>query len=87
MRGLACEEKKELEQAISDYSEAIRLDPNYAPAWLHRGAAWSIAGEYDKAVQDMNEAIRLKPDDMQALGACGGSPGMMQKSMKKLFSI
>jgi tetratricopeptide (TPR) repeat protein len=42
--------------------EAIRLDPNYAPAYCGRGYAYQEQGNFDKAISDYTEAIRLEPN-------------------------
>jgi tetratricopeptide (TPR) repeat protein len=52
---------KELELAIADYSEAIRLDPKHPKAYRCRGSAWHQSGQWDKAIADFSEAIRLAP--------------------------
>lgn len=45
--------------ALQDYSEAIRLKPNYAIAFNNRGVARSAKGDIEGALQDFNEAVRL----------------------------
>ena len=55
--------KGELDKAIADYSEAIRLDPKDPQAFADRGTAWISAGEPDKAMADFNEVVRLNPKD------------------------
>ena len=55
--------KGEYDAAIKDYSEAIRLKPDYAKAYTNRGIAYGKKGEYDEAINDFSEVIRLKPDD------------------------
>jgi Tfp pilus assembly protein PilF len=57
------EERKELDIALGDYNEAIRLDPTSAYVYSNRGTAWNDKKEYDKAIADYNEAIRLDPKD------------------------
>jgi tetratricopeptide (TPR) repeat protein len=42
-------------------TEAIRLDPKYAPAHISRGNVWTDQKEYDKAIADYNEGVRLDP--------------------------
>jgi tetratricopeptide (TPR) repeat protein len=49
------------QRAIADYSEAIRLDPKYAVAYLGRGLAYAYKKEYDRAIADYGEAIKFDP--------------------------
>ena len=50
------------DEEIRFYTEAIRLNPDYAVAFYNRGIAHSDKGDLDGALQDYSEAIRLKPD-------------------------
>ena len=59
LRGVALIRKNELDRAIADFSEAIRIDPTYARAHNGRGAARSRKSDYDAALVDYSEAIRL----------------------------
>jgi tetratricopeptide (TPR) repeat protein len=59
--------RKELDTAIADYNEAIRLNPGSAGvAHQGRGRAWRDKKDYDKAIADCNEAIRLDPGHARA---------------------
>jgi hypothetical protein len=74
-RGSAYVTKGDLDRAIVDYTEAIRLYPKYAEAYYNRGTAYATKGDRESAVGDFNEsngdyahaladydeAIRLKP--------------------------
>ena len=60
-RGLAHQAKNNLDQAIADYSAAIRTDPKFAPAYNNRGWALNEKKEHDQAVADFDQAIRLDP--------------------------
>ena len=60
--GLSSLLKLDYAKAISDFSLAIRLDPNYAPAYNKRGIAYEKQRNFDKAISDYNEAIRLDPN-------------------------
>lgn len=62
---------KEYDLAIRDCDEAIRIDPNYALAYVHRGFALAAKGDYDKAVQDYDSALRLNPRESFAYNGRG----------------
>jgi len=57
------------DKAIAHFTEAIRLDPKSADAYINRGSAYGKKGESDKAIADFTEAIRLAPRFFQAY--CG----------------
>ena len=54
------------DEAIMDFTEAIRLDPTLAEPYCNRGAAYYEKGHYDKAFADFTEAVRLKPTFAEA---------------------
>jgi tetratricopeptide (TPR) repeat protein len=60
-RGLAYQRKDDLDRAIADYGEAIRLDPEYAEAYYGRGLTYRNKGDLERAIADYSEAIRLDP--------------------------
>lgn len=62
-RAVAWQDKYDLDRALADYSEAVRLDPGYANAFNNRGLAWQAKGDLDRAIVDHTEAIRLDPKD------------------------
>jgi tetratricopeptide (TPR) repeat protein len=55
--------------AISDFNEAIRLNPNDAMAYYRRGFVYlkqSIETNESKAIADLTEAIRIDQNFVQA---------------------
>ena len=50
------------DEKLRCYSEAIRLRPDYADAFINRGIARKAKGDLEGALQDYSEAIRLRPD-------------------------
>ena len=74
-RGSAWSDKGDNDRAIADYSETIRLDPNYAPAYNNRGNAWGDKGDTDRAIADYSEAIRLDPKFVPAYNNRGSAWG------------
>ena len=51
----------ELDKAVADYSEAIRLDPKDARLYHGRAYVYARQGQLDKTIADCTEAIRLDP--------------------------
>ena len=59
-RGLAYQKKGKWDNAIADYTEAIRLNPNYTEECLYnRGKAYQAKGDTAKAEADFNKAKEL----------------------------
>ena len=63
--GVKLFERGEAEEALAEYTEAIRLDPNFAVAYFNRGQTYFALGQSQKAVQDYAEAIRINPGRAQ----------------------
>jgi tetratricopeptide (TPR) repeat protein len=72
-RGLGQEDraKEALDRAISNYREAIRLEPDITMAHLNLGTALDDKGDPDGAIASYREAIRLEPDLARAHGMLG----------------
>jgi tetratricopeptide (TPR) repeat protein len=66
-RGLAWQKKRQISQAIVDYTIAIQVDPNYKEAYNNRAAAYMLLFDFNKSLEDCNQAIRIKPDYASAL--------------------
>jgi tetratricopeptide (TPR) repeat protein len=60
-RGLAWAAKGNLDQAVSDIGQGIRLDPQHAYRWQDRGEIYTRLGKYQQAIADIIEAIRKDP--------------------------
>jgi tetratricopeptide (TPR) repeat protein len=60
-RGTAYRLNGDLDRAIQDFGQAIKLNGKFAAAYNNRGVAYDHKGEYDRAIQDYEQAIRLKP--------------------------
>jgi Flp pilus assembly protein TadD len=63
------------DRAIATASEAIRLDPKGAVAFVNRGAAYGNKGDNDRAIADHNEVIRLDPKNTIAFVSRGFAYG------------
>ena len=65
-RGIAHNDKGEVDKAIKDYNKAIKLNPNYVYAYNNRGIAYRRKGEIERAIEDYNTAIELKSNYAEA---------------------
>lgn len=61
-RGIEFAQGGNIDKAISEFDEAIRINPHYTSAFYDRGVAWDIKGDVDRAIADWTEAIQLNPN-------------------------
>ena len=57
----------DLNRALEDYTEAIRINPKNAEAYYNRGIVQVKMKQYDQAVQDFQKVIVIKPFFPEAL--------------------
>jgi tetratricopeptide (TPR) repeat protein len=67
LRGLRFYERERYSDAITDYTEAIRLQKDFGAAYLNRGLAFLGKGDLDTAIADLTKALQLDPGDAVAL--------------------
>ncbi|MBS0530246.1 MAG: tetratricopeptide repeat protein, partial [Proteobacteria bacterium] len=60
-RGYGLTEKRELDRALADLDEAIKIDPAYACAYTNRGRVFAFKKDLDRAIKDYDEALRIDP--------------------------
>ncbi|MGE0421725.1 MAG: tetratricopeptide repeat protein [Reyranellaceae bacterium] len=60
-RGNALIDRSAFVQAVESFDQAIRANPDYAPAFDNRGVAYLRMHQYERAIRDFTEAIRLRP--------------------------
>jgi predicted O-linked N-acetylglucosamine transferase (SPINDLY family) len=65
--------KRQLDEAMVAYRQAIRLKPDYAEAYSNLGKASKDLGQLDEAIAFYRQAIRLKPDLAEAHNNLGNA--------------
>jgi tetratricopeptide (TPR) repeat protein len=58
-RGLCYEFLQDLDHALSDYTQAVQIKPDFAEGYLYRARILERQGETEKAAADLREAHRL----------------------------
>ncbi|BCL34722.1 tetratricopeptide repeat-containing serine protease family protein [Nostoc sp. MS1] len=53
--------KEDYQEAIANFTQAIRLNPKYTQAYIGQGIARSRLKDYQGAIADFTQAIRLNP--------------------------
>jgi tetratricopeptide (TPR) repeat protein len=58
----AYEKKGMLDEALSEFKQAIALDPDYARAHYNLATVYAEKERWDEAIREYTRAIELKPD-------------------------
>jgi len=65
-RGNLYANRREEEEAISNYNRALDFDPTVTWTYILRGNAYRWLGEYQKAIKDFDHALELNPKNAWA---------------------
>lgn len=65
--------KGQYDQAISDYSKALEINPRHSRAYRKRGDSHFNKGEYDLAISDFNKAIEINSRYAEAYNSRGNA--------------
>lgn len=74
-------------KALEAFSEAIRENPQFVPAYLARGKLYAAQGQYDSALADLSFVVRVQPMHAEALqcrGFCRFAQGDHDAALKDL---
>jgi tetratricopeptide (TPR) repeat protein len=55
------ENTDQFDLAIEDFNRALRINPSYTSAYMHRGDAYRRAGNFERAIADFDRALQLDP--------------------------
>ena len=62
-RGAGYFKTENYDRAISDFNQALQLNPKASSAYYPRGSSYRIKGKYDRALADFTQMIVLAPSD------------------------
>jgi tetratricopeptide (TPR) repeat protein len=82
--GVALSGQGKIEEAISHYTEALRISPYHASIHCHLGVALAKQGKIKEAIAHYTEALRIEPDYAEAhnnLGAALVGQGKIDEAM------
>ena len=51
---------------MADYTQAIRLDPKYLPAYANRGYVYYLLKDFESALADFDKILELDPQNADA---------------------
>jgi tetratricopeptide (TPR) repeat protein len=77
--GNANKNKGNWDQAVEDYTSALRLNPNNAIAYCNRGIAYAFKGMYKEAIDDYTASLRINPTN--AIAYCGRGAAFAYQSI------
>jgi len=66
-RGTVYDEMGQQDKAIADYTQALKIDSNYALAYSNRGLIYGSRGDYDPAIIDFSRALKIDSNNTFAL--------------------
>lgn len=65
-RGDRASEEGHKEEAVAEYTEAIRKDPRNSAAYNNRGIVYDELGQYERALENYDKAVELDPNCAKA---------------------
>lgn len=88
LRGKAYTEQNNLQKAMADFNQAIKMDAGFADGFNCRGTIYSMQGLFDKALVDYEKAIELNPQVFKFhhnRGTAYGSLGNYSEAIKSFL--
>jgi tetratricopeptide (TPR) repeat protein len=83
-RGNTYNRLQQYDKAISDYTQAIQINPKLAIPYHNRGNTYNRLQQYDKAISDYTQAIQISPKYAEAYGGRGTTHDTLQQYDKAI---
>lgn len=61
LRGNTHRLSEQAERAISDYTQAIQIEPSFYFAYYNRGRSHQMGGDFDAAIADYDQTLEINP--------------------------
>jgi tetratricopeptide (TPR) repeat protein len=71
-------------EAVGQYQEALRIEPDYAEAHNKLGVALGRLGRQEEAIGHFEEALRIRPDDAEVHNNLGATLGQLGKAQEAI---
>lgn len=65
-RGNAAYRQQDYEQAIENFTQGIKKNPNFSRLYIHRGNSRYNLNDYEGALADYNQALKINPQEVKA---------------------
>ena len=83
-RGVAYGNLEKNEDALSDYTRALRIDPSHFLSYYNRANIYHNKGMYEEAINDLIQAIKINSDDADSYYNRGVAYGKLKKYKKAI---
>ncbi|MCX6287023.1 MAG: tetratricopeptide repeat protein [Bacteroidetes bacterium] len=77
-RGIAYTKQGKWNDAITDFTKVIEMDPQYSWGYSDRGVAYQNTSQWEKSLDDFSKAIALNKNDSDAFLSRGVSYGVLR---------
>ncbi len=86
-RGIAFSSLQQWDNAITDFTRVIEMDPRYGWGYIDRGVAYQHKGQWDKSVDDFTKAIEINEKDFDAYAGRAVSYGVLGQLDKAITDL
>lgn len=86
-RGIAFSSIGQWNEAITDFTKMITIDPKYIWGYLDRGEAYQHTNQWDKSIDDFSKAIEIDSNSQEAFAGRGLAYGALGQNKKAIDDL